>query len=87
MLQDQGEYHFHVQEDRANEWRWHLKAANGRIVADSGEGYTRQADCVRAMAMFRGRVGNAKVTVHPTPQEKVAQALLARKTTKSLLGL
>jgi len=35
-----------VYQDQAGEWRWRLKAANGRIVADSGEGYGNQADCL-----------------------------------------
>lgn len=26
--------------DRKGEWRWRLIAKNGRIVADSGEGYS-----------------------------------------------
>lgn len=28
-----------VYPDRAGEWRWKWKAANNRIIADSGEGY------------------------------------------------
>ena len=31
------------------EWLWRLKATNGRIIADSGEGYVRQAECLRAV--------------------------------------
>jgi uncharacterized protein YegP (UPF0339 family) len=30
---------FHIYKDVQGEWRWHLKASNGRILADSGEGY------------------------------------------------
>lgn len=30
-------------------WRWRLKAANGRIVAESGEAYTRKGDARKAM--------------------------------------
>jgi len=30
-------------------WRWRVKARNGRIVADSAEGYRRQADCRKGM--------------------------------------
>jgi uncharacterized protein YegP (UPF0339 family) len=34
---------FHICKDHKDEWRWRL-AANGKILADSGEGYsTRQA--------------------------------------------
>ncbi|MFC7232151.1 HVO_2922 family protein [Saliphagus sp. GCM10025308] len=31
---------FRLFEDRAGEWRWHLRHQNGNIIADSGEGYT-----------------------------------------------
>lgn len=31
----------------ADGWRWRLKARNGRIIADSGEAYTRRSDCVK----------------------------------------
>jgi uncharacterized protein YegP (UPF0339 family) len=31
---------FHTYKDRRGECRWQLKAANGKIVADSGEGYS-----------------------------------------------
>jgi uncharacterized protein YegP (UPF0339 family) len=34
--------------DEAGEYRWRLKARNGRIVADCGEGYSRKADCKAA---------------------------------------
>lgn len=29
-------------------WRWHRHAANGKIVAESGEAYTRKADAQEA---------------------------------------
>ena len=32
--------------DHKGEWRWRLVAANGRIIADSGEGYSNEADCL-----------------------------------------
>ena len=32
--------------DIKGEWRWHLKAANGRIIADSGEGYKSERECL-----------------------------------------
>jgi uncharacterized protein YegP (UPF0339 family) len=37
-----------VYRDAAGEWRWRLKARNGRVLGDSGEGYTRRASAVRA---------------------------------------
>lgn len=32
--------------DAAGEWRWRLKASNGRIIADSGEGYSTERECI-----------------------------------------
>jgi len=40
---------FHIYRDRRGLWRWRLKAANGRIIADSGEGYSRREHARRAM--------------------------------------
>lgn len=37
-----------IYRDKKREWRWRLKHANGCIVADSGEGYTRKSDARRA---------------------------------------
>lgn len=32
----------------ADGWRWRMKAANGRVVADSGEAYTSRRGAERA---------------------------------------
>ena len=37
-----------IYRDANREWRWRLRAANGRIVADSGEGYRCRASVRRA---------------------------------------
>lgn len=42
--------HFHVYRDAAGEYRWQLRAPNGRIVADGGEGYKRRAGADRAVS-------------------------------------
>lgn len=34
--------------DAAGEYRWRLRAKNGRIIADCGEGYKRKRDCKNA---------------------------------------
>lgn len=36
-------------EDAAGEWRWRLKAVNGQIIADSGEGYDSESNVDRAI--------------------------------------
>lgn len=42
-----------VYEDAAGEWRWHLRAANNRIIADSGEGYHNKQDCLHAITLVK----------------------------------
>jgi uncharacterized protein YegP (UPF0339 family) len=37
---------FEYFQDHAGKYRWHLKAPNGLIIADSGQGYVRLEDCV-----------------------------------------
>ncbi|MBK6418455.1 MAG: DUF1508 domain-containing protein [Ignavibacteria bacterium] len=41
------EGHFDYYEDSRGEWRWRYIARNHRIVADSGQGYTRRGSCKR----------------------------------------
>lgn len=37
-----------VYRDVGGQWRWSRLAANGRIISDSGEGYTRRWSAKRA---------------------------------------
>ncbi|HYW12587.1 MAG TPA: DUF1508 domain-containing protein [Longimicrobium sp.] len=41
-------------EDNNGEWRWRLKAENGEIIADSGEGYKNKPDCLAGIALVKG---------------------------------
>lgn len=54
-------------QDNAGGWRWRLLAANNRIIADSGESYTRKEDAERA-------VGTVIETVIEVAQEIAAEA-------------
>ncbi len=47
---------YRIYRDSIGQWRWRLVAANGRIVADSGEGYVRRRDCLRGIKLVRGAV-------------------------------
>ena len=40
---------FEIFQDRADEYRWRLRAANGQIIATSGEGYTSKDGCEGGM--------------------------------------
>lgn len=39
-------------QDHGEGWRWRLRASNGRIVADSAEGYVTKPGVRRAIANF-----------------------------------
>ena len=39
--------------DKSGRWRWRLVAGNGRIVADSGQGYARQREAFAAIWRVR----------------------------------
>lgn len=45
------------------DWRWRMVAANGRIVADSAEGYRRRGQCVRMAHQIAA--GDIQVVVEP----------------------
>lgn len=49
---------FHTYLDAGNRWRWHLKADNGEIIADSGQGYA-SLDGVRDAARRVKRIAPA----------------------------
>lgn len=38
-----------IYQNHQGEWRWRLKARNGRILADSAEGYQQKAKCWKAI--------------------------------------
>ena len=42
-----------IYRDAKREWRWRLRAANGRIIADSGEGYRRKASLLGGIECAR----------------------------------
>lgn len=46
--------HFKLYKDAASQWRWRLIAANGRIIADSGEGYVNKSDAVAGIDLVKG---------------------------------
>jgi uncharacterized protein YegP (UPF0339 family) len=52
---------FHVYKDKANEYRWKFKAGNHWIMGDGGEGYTTEANAVRAIERFRQLVADAPI--------------------------
>lgn len=39
------------------QWRWKVVAANGRKIANGGEGYNNRADCERGIEITREALG------------------------------
>jgi uncharacterized protein len=52
---------FKIYKDAAGAFRWELVANNNKIVADSGEGYPRHEDVLRAVATLQTSVLTAKI--------------------------
>lgn len=40
-----------VYRDSSGEWRWRLKARNGRIIATGAEGYLDEDDCLYGLKL------------------------------------
>lgn len=55
------EHHFVLYRDKAGEHRWKLVASNGRIVADSGEGYKTKTGARHAAEALKGKAGTATI--------------------------
>jgi uncharacterized protein YegP (UPF0339 family) len=53
LEKERGEGAYLVYKDASGEWRWQLRAANNRIIADSGEGYRNKQDCLHAIALVK----------------------------------
>jgi uncharacterized protein YegP (UPF0339 family) len=48
---------FEVYKDAKDEYRWRLKAANGKVIATPGEGYKEKADCLDAIKSIQAEAG------------------------------
>lgn len=63
-----------IYKDALGEWRWRLIAANGRVVADSGEGYRSRRNAIHAAAKLQAFTLRAKITYeipHLSPAKRV----------------
>jgi uncharacterized protein len=52
---------FQIYRDKAGQWRWRLRAGNHRIIADSGEGYSRRDRAEKAVALVQAEAFLAEV--------------------------
>ncbi len=63
--------HFEIYKDAKGDWRWRLRARNGRIVADSAEGYASKRNAKAAVATTVLVVDDA--LAHPPSIQEVAR--------------
>jgi uncharacterized protein YegP (UPF0339 family) len=56
-----GKLKFEITRDAAKEFRWRLKAANGKILATSGQGYKAKADCRNGIKRIQEDVASGKL--------------------------
>jgi len=73
---------FVVERDKKKEWRWQLRARNGKIVADSGEGYKNLADCVGMAEKIKAQVSRAEIEVRKT-KVKIIEAKVVKPKAKA----
>jgi len=52
---------FEVYADRSGQWRWRFIANNGKIVADSAEGYVNKTDCVDGAKIVKNQASSADI--------------------------
>jgi hypothetical protein len=52
---------FEVYKDKAGEFRWRLKAANGQNIASSGEGYAEKRGCLAGIESVKRNAPTAKI--------------------------
>jgi uncharacterized protein YegP (UPF0339 family) len=52
---------FEVFKDKIGEFRWRLTHANGKVIANSGEGYTVKVNAMGGIRSVKENVPNAAV--------------------------
>jgi uncharacterized protein len=50
-LRMKGQYALY--KDRIGQWRWRAIASNGKVIADSGEGYGNKADALHGIWLIQ----------------------------------
>ena len=52
---------FEIYQDARKEYRWRLKAANGQVIATSGQGYKAKTDCRHGIDLIQKEAASARV--------------------------
>ena len=54
---------FYVYRDAAEMWRWRLRAADHKIIADSAQGYTKKTECYHAISLVKAATNATVVEI------------------------
>ena len=60
---------FEIYKDARLEFRWRFKANNGKILAESAEGYNNPANCEHAIVLIKQQVANAIINNDYKPDQ------------------
>lgn len=55
---------FVVYQDDNEEWRWTLVSSNGKIIADSGEGYQKKSHCIKMANRIKELAEEAVIVIN-----------------------
>jgi uncharacterized protein YegP (UPF0339 family) len=72
-------WHYEIYADVSGQWRWRLRAENGRVTANSGESFHPRANAERAAAAVKAKAGSAQL-----PQENELGRALRELVTAQL---
>jgi len=50
-----------IYKDSKDEWWWRFRADNGKIIADSAEGYHNKSDCLHGIEIIKKQGPHANV--------------------------
>ena len=53
---------FEIYQDTAGDFRWRFQSNNGKILADSGEGYNNRSNCEHAIILLKREAPQAAIT-------------------------
>jgi uncharacterized protein YegP (UPF0339 family) len=56
--------HFEIFKNKRGQYRWRLRAANNKIIADSAESYVRKSACMRGIELVKKQSRQAKIADH-----------------------
>ena len=54
LTKENSQMTYYYFKDHKGEWRWFLKAGNGRVIAASGEAYEVEQECLYDIELVKG---------------------------------